>query len=94
MPGPSNLISLCGEQVVGMQVLFPNILPTCIVLSYAGNVYLNLNIDDDEIPGAEEDLPKCFIEELTELGVSYQIDTEHMLADISPGGYFGFSKHP
>jgi hypothetical protein len=93
VPGPANIISMCGEKVVGMQVLFPNILPTCIILSYAGNVFLNLNIDDDSMPGLDTELPKYFIDELKELCGSYKIDTEHMLADISPGCYFGIPSN-
>jgi hypothetical protein len=89
VPGPADVISMCGEQVIGMQVLFPNILPTCIILSYAGNVFLNLNIDDDSLPGLETEFPKYFIDELKELCESYKVDTEDMLADISPGCYFG-----
>ena len=86
VPGPSDLISLCGEQVVGMQILFPNILPTVILISYAGSVFFTMNFDDDEIPGAEIELPKYYLEELQELGKEYSVDSSNILSEISSGG--------
>lgn len=92
VPGPSDLISLCGEEVVGMQILFPNILPTVILISYAGGVYFTMNLDDDEMPGAAEELPKFYLEELRELAGEYDVDTENMLNPLSPEGFIGISK--
>lgn len=92
VPGPSEMISLCGEQVVGMQILFPNILPTVILISYAGGVFFNMNLDDDEMPGAVDELPKYYLEEFKELAAEYGVDTEDMLNDLSPEGFIGISK--
>ena len=91
VPGPPNLISMCGEQVVGMQILFPNILTNIILISYAGGIYFNMNIDDDATPGAETELPKYYLEELTELAKEYGLDTKNMLTELSPEGYLGIS---
>lgn len=92
VPGPSDLISLCGEEVVGMQILFPNILPTVILISYAGGIYFTMNLDDDEMPGAAEELPKYYLEELRELAGEYGVDTVNMLSQLSPEGFMGVSK--
>ena len=91
VPGPSKLISMCGEQIVGMQILFPNILTNVILISYAGSIYFNMNMDDDDTPGAEEELPKYYLEELTELAKEYGLSTENMLSNLSPEGLLGIS---
>lgn len=92
VPGPSDMISLCGEEVVGMQILFPNILPTVILISYAGGIYFNMNLDDDEMPGAVEEIPRYYLEELKELAAVYNVSTDDMLNVMSPGGLLGVSK--
>lgn len=91
VPGPADLISLCGEQVVGMQILFPNILPNVILISYAGAIYFNMNMDDELLPGAAEELPKYYLEELKELAKEYGLDQTQMLSELSPEGFMGVS---
>ena len=91
VPGPAGLISLCGERVEGMQILFQNILPNVILISYAGGVYFNMNMDDDLLPGASEELPKFYLEELRELAGEFGLDTSEMLCALSPEGFMGVS---
>ena len=92
VPGPPDTISLCSEKVVGMQILFPNILPNVILISYAGGIYFNINLDDTDMPGAVDELPKYYIEELKELAAVYNVNTDDMLNPMSPGGLLGVSK--
>lgn len=91
--GPPVLSFLGGEQVEGIQVLFPTLLPQGIVVSYAGGLYLNLNMDDDDLPGAADELPRFYIEELKELAMDISVGTEFMLTEKSPEGYFSVSSH-
>lgn len=37
------------EQLIGIQVLYPNLLPQVIALSYNGGIYMNLVVDPEMI---------------------------------------------
>jgi hypothetical protein len=93
VPGPNKVSFLGGERVEGIQVFFPNHLPSAIVVSYAGGLYLNINMDDDDLPGAAEDLPRFYTEELNELASAFAVDTEFMLTQKSLDGYFSISTN-
>lgn len=89
--GPTKVSFLGGNRVEGIQVLFPNLLPAGIVVSYAGGLYLNINMDDDDLPGAADDLPRFYIEELNELASAFEVDSEIILTQKSLDGYFSIS---
>jgi hypothetical protein len=90
VPGPEKIITLGGERVAGMQVIFPNIIPQVILISYGGSVFMNMSIDDHLITDSEM-LCKFYLEELRacaqKLGVPCS-DSE-VLAPKSAGGVFG-----
>jgi hypothetical protein len=73
VPGPSEHIFFAGERVEDMRIVFPNILPQVIVMSYAGGVYYTLSIDPEAVE--TELLPKLFLEELTELAQELGVKT-------------------
>ena len=51
-----------------------------------------MNLDDTDMPGAVEELPKYYLEELKELAAVYNVNTDDMLNAMSPGGLLGVSK--
>lgn len=89
VPGPEKAITLGGERVAGMQVIFPNILPQVILISYGGSVFMNMSIDDHLITDSHM-LCKYYLEELRDcahkLGVP--CDDSVVLSAKSPGGAF------
>lgn len=64
VPGPQQLLSFAGSRVIGMQILFPNLIPQTIAISYNGSLFMNVVLDEDIVPNAESILPDMFIDEL------------------------------
>ena len=83
LPGPCDYLNFCDEKLLGIQVMFPNLLPQIIIISYGGNVFFNISLDDKLIDGSHL-LPQLFIDELTELSKSYGLSTspDDMLSSI------------
>lgn len=75
--------------MVGLQVMFPNILPQVMIVSYGGGVFFNMNVDVDDVSEPEK-LAEFFLAEVTELAEHYGVDTSpvHMLSPRSTGGTF------
>lgn len=73
VPGPSESVLFRGEKLLGMHVIFPNILPQVIIISYANNVFFTMTIDDEQFPDSAEMLPKFYLEELEEMAKGYGI---------------------
>lgn len=85
LPGPANIVKLCGETILGFQISFPNLLPQTIIMSYNNGVYFNLAIDEeiinqsvslDGVGSKKEILCKLFLDELKELAREYNIPCE------------------
>jgi len=72
LPGPSNEIKICGQTVLGVQIIFPNLIPQVIILSYNGGVFLNMCIDANSVD--VDLLPKLFLEEAMDLATSLGIN--------------------
>jgi len=84
MPGPQEPLIFCQQQLLGLHIVFPNLLPQIIILSYAGGIFGNINLNPDMFPASKEEnieemLPKLFMQELQELANSLEVDTSHML---------------
>lgn len=73
LPGPAQPLLFGGEKVLGMQIIFPNLIPQVIIISYAGGVYFNMSLDPDLVDGHVE-LPRLFLEECADLARSYGVD--------------------
>lgn len=73
---------------MGLQIIFPNILPQVLIISYGGQVFFNMCIDTDLIKDGETLLPKFYLEELLEMATTFGVSTEHdfVYAPRSPGG--------
>ena len=42
-------MSFAGEPLLGIQVVFPNLLPQGLLLSYAGNIHFNMVLQNDAL---------------------------------------------
>eukprot|EP01035_Chromulina_nebulosa_P019941 gene19941-25907_t len=71
VPGPEQLLSLCNEKLIGVQVIFENLIPQVSSVSYGGLIFTNINIDTDLIVDSEKLLPDYFLQELNELASAY-----------------------
>lgn len=89
VPGPNKPIHLAGEKVVGIQVIFPNLLPQVILISYAGSVFHAMVVDDKLILEPEK-LFEFYLEDLREVAKKFGIDCSDadMLSDKTPGNEF------
>lgn len=89
VPGPNTPVYLSGQRVEGIQVIFPNLIPQVLLISYAEGIFFNMVLDGDQSPGASEELPIFYIEELQQMAKAYNLDTSNMLVrGKSSGGVF------
>ncbi len=71
VPGPGDKISLCGEPILGMYIMFPNLIPQVILISYAGGIFFDLCADPADVD--EKALARAFIEETLAVAEDYGI---------------------
>lgn len=85
VPGPDAILRFAGERMVGLQIIFPNILPQVIIISYGGRIFCNMSADLKFLKDAEKDLPEMFLQEVKDMAEHYQVSTapEFMLSDHS-----------
>jgi len=89
VPGPNTPVYLCGQRVEGMQVIFPNLIPQVLLISYADGIFFNMVMDSDQSPGAADELPAFYIEELMQMAKVYNLDSSNLLVKgKSSGGLF------
>lgn len=69
VPGPNERIALCGEPILGMYIMFPNLIPQVILMSYAGGIFFDLCADPADVD--EKVLARAFIEETLDMGKAY-----------------------
>lgn len=72
VPGPSRTVTFCGSRIVGMQAIFPNLIPQVIMISYAGALFNNMVLDD-ELVGDSHLLKQFYLEEILELCKAYNV---------------------
>ena len=75
---------------LGIQGIFPNLLPQCIVLSYADELFLNMVIDCHVVKDGDTMLPRLYLEEALALGRAYGVNMSEndMQASLSKDGVF------
>ena len=95
IPGIEDIVHFGNETLCGMQIIFPNILPQILLISYGGSIFCNMNVDTDLVKDAEVLLPKYFVEELKELAIGYDIpiSDEVMFSPKSAGGVYSIAKN-
>jgi WS/DGAT C-terminal domain len=91
VPGPPEAIHFAGERILGIQVVFPNLLPQCLILSYAGEIFMNMVLDCSVIKEGDVLLPRLFIQEAIDMAKEYGLEmTETDIASPkSKQGVFG-----
>lgn len=89
LPGPPDKLKFCDRKLLGLQVIFPNIIPQALIISYGGCVFYNMSVDDSSMPNVKELLPKYYGEEMAALAKSFGVDTTNMFASTSSQGVFG-----
>jgi diacylglycerol O-acyltransferase len=91
VPGPPAPIHVCKEKVLGIQVIFPNLLTQCLIVSYAGEVFNNMVLDGQLLPNANTLLPKFYVDEALALAKAFDIEVpiDAVLSAKSPQGAFG-----
>ena len=90
VPGPPAPIHFCGEKVLGIQVIFPNLLPQTLIISYAGEVFMNMVLDTEVIKDGETLLPRFYLEEALSLAKAFDIeaDASSVVSPVSKNGIF------
>lgn len=83
VPGPPHTIHFCGEKILGIQVIFPNLIPQCLIVSYANEIFMNMVIDCHVIKDCDILLPRFYMEEAIALGKEYGIVKQE--GDVSAG---------
>ncbi len=89
LPGPPDKLVYCDQKLLGLQVIFPNLIPQALIISYGGGVFYNMSLDDSSMPGVKELLPKYYAEEMAALATAFGVDKANMFARTSPQGVFG-----
>lgn len=90
VPGPAEQLDFCEEKLIGLQVVFPNIIPQSLIVSYGGCVFYNLSVSESDMSQEVfEMLPKFYDEEIRAMAIKYGVDTSSMAAADSPGKVFG-----
>jgi hypothetical protein len=69
VPGPGEKIALCGEPILGMYIMFPNLIPQVILISYAGGIFFDLCADPAFVD--EKVLTKAYVEEALAMAEAY-----------------------
>ena len=74
LPGEEIEVSIGGETMKGLQVVFPNLLPQVLLISYHEQVFANMCIDpalvDEE---GQQELKQCYLEELRGMAKAYGV---------------------
>ena len=83
VPGPDKTFYFAGEQMVGIQVLFPNLLTQTMIISYNGGLFMNMVLDDELITECEQ-LKKFYREEMKELATEYGIPSDESEIFLPP----------
>ena len=93
VPGPTNSLFLCNQRVEGFQIIFPNLIPQCLLISYNDGIFFNMVIDEEQSPGAFEELPLYYLDELKQLAAAYDVDSKDVLIPgRSISGIFGLAS--
>jgi hypothetical protein len=74
VPGPGEALSIAGQRILGMQVIFPNLISQTMIVSYAGAVFMNMVLDSD-IVNSPEKVSEFFNAEIVELATMHGMDT-------------------
>ena len=75
VPGPSAPVYLCGKKLNNIQVIFPNLIHQCLLISYNGLIFMNKSVDPNVVTNNDLFID-CFFKELVDLAKEYNISCE------------------
>ena len=71
LPGSDQPMTIAGKEMIGLQVIFPNLLPQCLLISYNQQIFANLCVDPKIINSTDADvLKQAYIDELQDMASS------------------------
>jgi hypothetical protein len=66
VPGPQGDLFYCGEKVMGIQMVYPNVITQVGIISLNNHIFMNFTLDPKEIPNGER-LGQYVIDELKDM---------------------------
>ena len=90
LPGPATPCYLCQQRLVGLQAIFPNMIPQVILISYGGEVFFNMTVDPGVVTDTEL-FKKMYVDEMKGLAEEFGVKAEDadILSPLSPEKVFG-----
>jgi len=80
VPGPDRQIIFAGKKVAGCQMLFNNLIPQVGILSYFGQVFMNMIIDPDVVVESHM-IPIFYCRALCDLAKKYNVDIPEIVLE-------------
>lgn len=88
LPGPDKTQYFAGEAIVGFQILFPNLIPQVIILSYNGGIFMNMIIDPDVVTRVDR-ICEFYVDELRLLAFKFRLPSVSDLDLLCPTSHIG-----
>ena len=60
---------------MGLQVIFPNLIPQVLIVSYSNGVYCNMSLDPELVDECDK-LPQLFLDELAEVAKAFGVNND------------------
>jgi hypothetical protein len=84
VPGPASACKFAGYEVMGVQMVFSNLIPQVGVLSYRGQVFGNITLDSDATPHSER-IPILYSRAFVALGTHLNVDVPYSIRSHAEG---------
>ena len=81
VPGPSHPILVAGKPVSACRFSAIQVAPLLSILTYNGQVYATLTLDEKAMPGIDE-FPSFYTKALVKLGEEFQVEIPQALLEI------------
>ena len=87
VPGPENTVTLAGQPVTALQLLFPNVIPQVDLVSYAGNIYGNIIYDPTHLASSADNkemaMARFYAQALVQLGMQFGVVVPKSIMDAA-----------
>jgi len=81
VPGPQGRVLFAGKRVKAVQLFFDNLLTQVDLISYAGGVYGNIILDEEQLPNSEV-FGQLYVGALVELAKVLDVDVPPEVKDL------------
>lgn len=88
VPGPTRVVNVCGERVLGIQAIFNNLLPQVILMSYCDKIFSNMVVDPDLVKDSDL-LRQMYLDELLSLCIALDVPLEHKNGKVTTDALLG-----